>query len=150
MTGNSKEIDELMESMFNAWNRGDLHTYTNFYREDADLVNVLGIHRHGRAEILAELEALHQHRFKGTLTLDLGHTTRFLTPEIAIVLVRWEMQGVNLAPEEDPSGRTRRGVFIHVAESTPQGWQLIASQNTEIFALNKAQKEIATLIAQTA
>ena len=98
------EITAGLESMFKAWNRGDLEAYTNFWREDADLVNVRGKHLQGRAAILAELRTLHAFRFKGTRIIDLDHTTRLLSPDIAIIRVNWEMQGTNLGPGEDPSG----------------------------------------------
>jgi|SRR5579872_545791 len=144
------EITALLDAMFTAWNRGDLETYTSFWREDADLVNVLGKQLHGRAAILAELQALHAFRFKGTRIFNLGHTTKVLSPDIAIVRVNWEMQGTNLAPGEDPSGRTRHGVFTHLAQCTAKRWQLVTSQNTEIVAIPEVEQNSATLVTQSA
>ena len=144
------EITAGLESMFKAWNRGDLEAYTNFWREDADLVNVRGKHLQGRAAILAELRTLHAFRFKGTRIIDLDHTTRLLSPDIAIIRVNWEMQGTNLVPGEDPSGRTRHGIFTHIAQRMENGWQLIASQNTEIVAISEFQQNPATLVTQLA
>jgi len=144
------EITTLLESMFRAWNRGDLEAYTNFWREDADLVNVLGKHLHGRAAILAELRTLHAFRFKGTRISNLEHTTKLLSPDIAVVRVNWEMQETNLAPGEDPSGRTRHGIFTHIAQRMKNGWQLIASQNTEIVSIPEFQQKSATLVTQPA
>jgi uncharacterized protein (TIGR02246 family) len=144
------EITALLESMFKAWNHGDLEAYTSFWREDADLVNVIGKHLQGRAAILTELRTLHAFRFKGTRIFNLEHTTKLLSPDIAIIRVNWEMQGTNLAPGEDPSGRTRHGIFTHIAQRTRNGWQLIASQNTEIVATPQFQQKPATLLTQPA
>ena len=36
------EITALLEAMFKAWNHGDLEAYISFWREDADLVNIIG------------------------------------------------------------------------------------------------------------
>jgi uncharacterized protein (TIGR02246 family) len=144
------EITALLESMFKAWNRGDLEGYTSFWREDADLVNVLGKRLQGRAAILAELRTLHAFRFKGTRIFDLEHTTKLLAPDIAVIRVNWEMQGTNLASGEDASGRTRHGIFTHIAQRTTKGWQLVASQNTEIVAIPEFQQKSATLVTQPA
>jgi uncharacterized protein (TIGR02246 family) len=144
------EITALLESMFKAWNRGDLEVYTNFWREDADLVNVLGTHLHGRAAILEELRTLHAFSFKGTRIFDLEHTTKLLSPDIAIIRVHWEMRGTNLPPGEDSSSATRHGIFTHIAQRTKNGWQLIASQNTEIIAIPEFPQKSATLVTQPA
>ena len=144
------EIMAVLDAMFAAWNRGDLETYTSFWRDDADLVNVLGTQLHGRAAILAELRVLHAFRFKGTRIFNLEHATKVLSPDIAIIRVNWEMQGTNLAPGEDPNGRTRRGTFTHIAQRTESGWQLIASQNTEIVDIPEFQQNSATLFTQPA
>src|SRR5262252_8093244 len=88
-----KEIEETLANMVAAWNRGDVRGYAQFWNEDGELVNVLGMHRRGRQEILAELEFLHAGRFRGSQIRDLGHDVRFLTDSVAIVHLRWEMHG---------------------------------------------------------
>jgi len=127
-----QEIEAILAAMFAAWNRADLKTYAACWTEDGELVNVLGMHRHGRAEILAELEFLHATRFRGTQIQDLGHNIRFLTPEIAVVHVRWEMRGDAGQPGHEVQGGTRRGIFTHTAQRTQEGWRLVASQNTDV------------------
>jgi len=127
-----QEIEAILAAMFAAWNRADLKTYAGFWREDAEFVNVLGMERHGRAEILAELEFLHANRFRGTKIQDLGHDVRFLTPDVAVVHMRWEMSGDAGQPGHEVSGGTRRGIFTHTAMRTGEGWRLVASQNTDV------------------
>lgn len=139
-----EQIEALVAAMFATWNRGDLEAYANSWTEDGELVNVLGMHRHGRAEILAELEFLHATRFRGTQIFDLGHDVRFLTPEVAVVHVRWEMRGDAGQPGHEVHEGVRRGILTHIAQRTPEGWRLVASQNTDVQPipdfLNKAQK----------
>lgn len=127
-----QEIETLLAAMFAAWNRGDVPAYTAFWSPDADLVNVLGMHRRGRGQILAELEFLHSGRFRGTQIHELGHTIRFLTPEIAVVQVRWEMHGDPGQTGHPVENGTRRGIFTHTMRRAPEGWRLAASQNTDV------------------
>jgi uncharacterized protein (TIGR02246 family) len=122
-------IETTLREMFAAWNSGDVKAYASFWSHDGELVNVLGMHRQGRAEILAELELLHATIFRGSQIRDAGHSIRFLAPEIAIVNVRWEMEGHAAGPEQR---EVRRGVFTHTIMRSDEGWRLVASQNTEI------------------
>lgn len=128
----NQEVAKMLDAMFAAWNRSDLETYTGFWSEDADLVNVLGVWRKGRAEILAELEFLHAGRFRGTQIRKLDHTVRFLASEIAVVRVQWDMRWPAEGSDKNLRNATRHGLFIHVVVRTSGGWRLVASQNTEI------------------
>jgi uncharacterized protein (TIGR02246 family) len=127
-----KEIDATLADMFAAWNRGDVRGYAGFWSEDGELVNVLGMHRRGRAEILAELEFLHAGRFRGTQIRSLEYSVRFLGPEIAIVHLPWEMHGDKGQPGHEVPGGIRRGIFTHVICRGAEGWRLTASQNTDV------------------
>jgi uncharacterized protein (TIGR02246 family) len=127
-----QQIEAMLSVMFAAWNRGDVPGYAAFWEQDADLVNVLGMWRQGRSEILAELDFLHSNRFRGTQIRDLGHTIRFLTPEVAVVHVRWEMRGDLGQAGHEAQGGIRRGIFTHTARRADQGWRIAASQNTDI------------------
>jgi hypothetical protein len=63
---------------------------------------------------------------------ELGHSIRFLTPEIAIVHLRWEMRGDPGQPGHEVEGGIRQGIFTPVAVKREEGWRLAASQNTDI------------------
>lgn len=136
----SAALDALLSAMFAAWNRGDLHAYAGFWEEDGTLVNVVGILRQGRAEILDELNFLHAGPFRGTQITDLGHSVRFLAPDVAVIRVPWEMRGVAIEPRYGIKESTRRGIFTHTALRTQDGWRLVASQNTEIQPIHDPVK----------
>ena len=130
-----KEIDATLADMVAAWNRGDVRGYVWFWSEEGELVNVLGMHRSGREEILAELEFLHAGRFRGTQIRDLGHSVRFLSDRIAIVHLPWEMSGDRGQPGHEAPGGIRRGIFTHVICRGPEGWRITASQNTDVVPI---------------
>lgn len=144
------EMALTLEAMFAAWNRGDIPSYTGFWSEDADLVNVLGMRRQGRGEILAELEFLHAGRFRGTRIRNLGSTVRVIAPDVVVVHVRWEMHGDQGQPGQEVHDGVRRGIFTHVAVRTPDGWRLAASQNTDIQPIPDFLRKHPTATSTTA
>jgi len=87
------EIDAMLASLIDCWNRHDIPAYTSFWLEDCDFVNVIGTHHHGRDKLQAELEWLHGGRFKNTQIRDSGHSIRFQSPDLAIIHMRWHMDG---------------------------------------------------------
>jgi uncharacterized protein (TIGR02246 family) len=136
MQNATREIDTVLDTLIEHWNRHDMPSYASLWVEDADFVNVLGRRLHGRAEILAELQFLHQGPFRSTQVAILERSVRFLSPEVAVVHAIWEMKGVGPMPwAAAHNNGERRGVFTHVIEQRPEGWRFIASQNTETVAL---------------
>ena len=87
------EIDHLIQTQANLWNSHDTKGYAHLWTEDCTFVNVVGMHRRNRAELLAELDYLHRDRFKNTQVTMERLTLRFLSPELAVATVRWHMTG---------------------------------------------------------
>ena len=144
LSADQQQIESLLAAMIADWNRGDAQAYADYWSQDGELINVLGMHRQGRAEILAELKFLHATRFRGTQLQDLGHSIRFLPPDVAVVHVRWEMRGDAGQPGHEVREGVRRGIMTHIVQRTGEGWQLVSSQNTDIQPipdfLKQAQK----------
>jgi uncharacterized protein (TIGR02246 family) len=130
-----QQIEALFETLTRHWNRHDAKAYASLWLEDADFVNVLGMHRHGRAELLAELDYLHADRFKNSQVSMQRKTVRFLTPDVAVAHVEWEMTGDPGMPGHPTQGGRRSGIFTHVLRRTPEGWRFVASQNTDILPI---------------
>lgn len=129
-TATKTEIDDLFGAMTDAWNRHDTNAYAALWKEEADFVNVLGMHRGNRAELLAELDFLHSDRFKATTVDFTRRKVRFLTPDVAVVVAWWSMDGDSGIPDSPTADGRRDGVFTHVIQRTPEGWRIAASQNT--------------------
>ncbi|HET9320860.1 MAG TPA: SgcJ/EcaC family oxidoreductase [Bryobacteraceae bacterium] len=128
-----QDIEAVFAQMAELWNRHDTRAYTALWAEDADFVNVIGMHRRGRKELLAEMDYLHADRFKDTHIRIERRTVKFLTPEFALAHVWWEMNGDPGMPGIPTVNGRRRGVFTHVLQLTPEGWRFIASQNTDVL-----------------
>jgi hypothetical protein len=89
----------------------------------------------GRDKLLAELRWLHSDRFRNTQIRDLGHSVRFLSPAVAVVHMRWEMQNDSGMPGLPTENGVRRSIFTNVAQRTREGWRFVASQNTDAVAM---------------
>src|SRR5579864_3294804 len=130
-----QEIEALFNEMEKQWNRHDIQAYAELWTEDADFVNVLGMHRGSRQELQAELDFLHAGRFKNTQVRLEQRKIRLLTPEVAVAHVWWEMNGDPGMPGFPTRDGKRNGVFTHVLQQTPQGWRFVASQNTDTLPI---------------
>lgn len=130
-----QDIDTLFDSMAEYWNRHDMRAYAALWVEDCDFVNVVGFHRHSRAELLAELEYLHAGRFKHTQVQMNRRQIRHLSPDLAVANVWWTITGDPGQPGVPTNDGTRNGIFIHVMQRTPEGWRLVASQNTDTLPI---------------
>ncbi|MBZ5575539.1 MAG: SgcJ/EcaC family oxidoreductase [Acidobacteriia bacterium] len=126
-----EEIEAAIRAMAEAWNRHDTKAYVAAWAEDCSFVNVLGMHRKGRVELLAEIDWLHAGRFKNTQIHIERHSVRFLTPDVAVAVMWWHMTGDPGMPGHPTQNGERHGVFTHVIQRRPEGWRFVASQNTD-------------------
>jgi uncharacterized protein (TIGR02246 family) len=132
----ARDIETVFQTMADLWNRHDTRAYTSLWKEDADFVNVLGMHRGSRKEMQAELDYLHAGRFKDTQIRLEHHKIRFLSPDCAVAHLWWEMSGDPGMPGYPVEDGRRRGIFTHVLERTPDGWRFVASQNTDVLPIS--------------
>ena len=146
----NREIGAVLASLVDAWNRHDVKAYVAHWTEDADFVNVVGFHRIGRAEIEAEIAFLHAGRFRNTRIQALEHTVRFLTPEVAVIRLKWRMDGDPGIPGHPSQDGTRFGILTNVAQRTAQGWRFVATQNTDVQPIEDFLKTARPTAARTA
>jgi uncharacterized protein (TIGR02246 family) len=79
--------------LIRAWNNGDAVEFAGYFHEDADLVNIHGMHLHGRQAIAGIYDLLFRSIFAASNTAVTINTTRFLTGTIALVHARIEFNG---------------------------------------------------------
>lgn len=120
-------VDSVLEAMLAAWNRHDMRAMGELFTEDADFVNVLGMRFRSRNEIETAHRELHKERFAQTQIRQLDASVAYLSDDIAMAHVRWEMTG-DLAT----NGKIRRGTMTHVVVRKGGRWYLRATHNTDI------------------
>jgi uncharacterized protein (TIGR02246 family) len=113
-----------------AWNAKDAGALAALFVPDADFVNVVGLWWHNRTDI----ERAHHYGlttfFRASHITPRRIKTRQITPEVAVVHVRWHMGG-----QLDRDGHAlgdRTGIMVFVTQKTDTGWRVLAAQNTDI------------------
>ncbi|MEO8431505.1 MAG: SgcJ/EcaC family oxidoreductase [Acidobacteriota bacterium] len=121
------EIRELQTRQSDAWNRHDAAAYARLFRDDGDVVNVVGWWWQGRPEIEKKLTAGFSVAFReSTLTIT-GVEVRLLTPVLAVAHVRWTMTGARTPPGVP---EPKQGIQLQVLEKGEGGWRIVSFQNT--------------------
>ena len=127
-----KAICEIERQWQDAWNRHDMKAAAALFTEDADFVNVNGRFWKGRDVIESNHVETHATMFKDSIWTTVGTSIRFLTPDVALVHVKWGLRG-----DTNPNGTARpprEGFFTQVFVKRNGGWLITASHNTNILA----------------
>ena len=93
------QIANLIDVLSESWNRHDMATYAAQFTEDADFVNVIGMHWRGRPEIEARHADVHGTIFRNSTLRTFDNSLRLLGPGIVLAHIKWEMTG-----HESPQG----------------------------------------------
>lgn len=125
------QIESVINELTESWNSHDMARYGAQFADDADFVNVLGMHWHGRPLIEEQHALVHRTIFRNSVLKVLDHSLRPLGPGAILVLIRWEMTG-----HETPPGvrfeKVRHGIITAVFVEREERWVIGAFQNTEI------------------
>jgi uncharacterized protein (TIGR02246 family) len=123
------EIRNVETRFQEAWNHHDAKAFANLCTEDGDVVNVVGWWWNGRSQIEKKVSDAHAFIFReSTLTHNEVHI-KFLTPQIAVVHVRWSMVG-HKSPDGTP-GQPRKGIDTQVLQKQAGKWLIAAFHNTD-------------------
>lgn len=122
--------EEFPAAFARAWMARDGAALAALFAEDADFVNVVGIWWEDRAAIgRAHDYALRS--FFARSRLSVGRVkTRRIGQEAAVVQARMRLTG-QIAPDGGPAG-DRQVILTFVLRRSPEGWQAVAAQNTDI------------------
>jgi uncharacterized protein (TIGR02246 family) len=128
MPSDVAKIEALEQEQAQAWSAHDADRYARLFTEDADVVNVLGWHWKGRAELERKLSRAFALVFaRSQLSVhDVG--VRFLKPDVAIAHVPWTMTGAL-----SPTGGTappQQGLQTQTLVKRDGRWGIAAFQNT--------------------
>ncbi len=135
-TADEKAVNELVANMQTLWNKHDINAYNDLYADDATLVNPVGIFCANKAEVVKMHLEANEYYFKYTSLVIETQKLRFLTPDVAVVNVRYM---VNI--EQDlsfPDGyKLKKGdkqivAIIHVLAKKNGSWKISATQVTNV------------------
>lgn len=127
-------IDTVVSAVVEAWNRHDMKAYSAQFTEDADFVNVVGMHFRGRPQIEAVHVDLHRTIFRNSFLRAVSATVRPVNDQVALAHVAWEMTGAEGLPGWNVP-ELRKGMMSLVLVRTGDRWLITAAQNTDAVPL---------------
>jgi uncharacterized protein (TIGR02246 family) len=123
-------IDRVEAAQASCWNRHDANAYAALFTPDADVVNVLGWHWKGRAQLAERLSSAFAGVFRDSILKIENVESRLLRPDIAVAHVQWSMTGAR-SPDGRPEDIPQHGIQTQVLVRSADGsWQIAAFQNT--------------------
>ena len=115
-------VREIVAGFEKAWNTHDMKALAKLLRDDAQFVNPVGMHWHGRDEIATALTAFHQTIFKNhSLHID-AVETRLVAPNVVAAVVTETADGFTT-----PDGQVRpkaRDRVTYIVVKGSDGWRI--------------------------
>ena len=84
-------IESVAAGLFRAWNAGDALAFAGFFSEDADLVNIHGMHLRGRQAIAGVYQLLFRSVFADSIAEGGISFIRKLRPGVAMVHLKIDL-----------------------------------------------------------
>lgn len=126
------QIEVILRALIDAWNSHDMTQYAAQFADNADFVNVLGMHWRGRDAIEAQHAAIHRTIFRNSTLQMEEYSVRPLGPGIMLAHVKWEMKG-HESPPGVPFAPVRHGMITAVFVEQDGRWLITALHNTDVM-----------------
>jgi uncharacterized protein (TIGR02246 family) len=111
-TNDEATIQQLLDELVDAWNRGDTKAYGTRFLADATFTNVNGMFHDSREEFDQRHEEIFRGPLKGTTITLTPRKVRFIRPDIAIVDTDCGVFGSSGSRLEFKSGPTARCALV--------------------------------------
>jgi len=126
------DVTAVVAELAESWNRHDMTAFAALFAENADFVNVIGMHWHGRQEIEEKHAQTHCTIFRNSVLQIVAVTAvRFLNPTIALAHARTELKGAE-SLREPVAPEVRRTLLTCVLMKDADRWLITAAHNTDI------------------
>ena len=137
--------EDFPKAFADAWHSRNGHRIGALFAEDADFVNVTGLWWRNR-DAISKAHDYALKSFFADSTLKPGVTrTRMLGPDHASVQCRFTLTGQK-APDGSIAG-PRQTILSFTLRRTPEGWQAVAAQNTDVVPGKETHLNAGTLTA---
>lgn len=121
-------IQQLFQSLLDAWAAGDATAYAALFTEDADYIAFDGVNQKGRAAILAGHQPLFERFLKGSRLAGEMASIRFLCSDAALIHATGN---TILAGKSTPSPE-RASIQTLIAVKQDGEWRFTAFHNTRV------------------
>jgi uncharacterized protein (TIGR02246 family) len=131
MDADSAAIKQCVAGWEDAWNRHDAHATAMAYVEDGDFSSTTGVPSHGWRELEAHYNEIFTTFLKDAHRTDTVRSIRFLSPEIAVVDIDWQMAGARTRDGKDAPNR--KGLLTWVVSKQHDGHWMITIYHESAF-----------------
>ena len=140
-TQTTTQIESVVAALAETWNRHDIAGYAALFSEDADFVNVVGMHWRGRKEIEACHVRLHETIFRDTKVRCADWSVRLIREDVALAHISCQMIGAKgLENWKVPEvRRTEMSLVLVPSARSEHGWSITALHNTEVVPVSMSQ-----------
>jgi uncharacterized protein (TIGR02246 family) len=123
-------IRVVVANIEKGWNTHDMKFYGSQFREDAEFINVVGMHWHGRDAVMAAHTAFHATSFKNHNIKTNSVETRSIGNGCAIAVVTTTNDSFTTpAGEVIPIAQNRQ---TYVLTKAQDGWKIVHGHNVRI------------------
>lgn len=119
------ELDRMAESLATAWNAADGAAFGKGFTEDADFVNILGMHLVGRASISQQHQLIFDGIYRGSRNTFKVAKTRQVGDSAVVALFE-----AHLHVPEGPKAGDLDTLATAVLVRDSSGWHIASFQNT--------------------
>ena len=124
-------VKTVISALAESWNRHDMAAFGAAFSENADFVNVIGMHWQGRQLIQAKHAGVHRTIFRNSTLQIMEQSVRFLSPGIALAHVSTQVKGAESLGEQN-APEIRRAIMTCVLVKEDDRWLITSAHNTDI------------------
>jgi uncharacterized protein (TIGR02246 family) len=125
-----EEIRAVVMGFFKAWNRHDMKAFAELFSDDADWINIVGMHWRGKKAVVKAHEVFHRTIFRNTDMTPTGVGIRVVTSEVAIAVVTLKA-GEFTAPDGKQMAGTQDRLSVILVKGEG-GWRITHGHNTVV------------------
>ncbi len=132
LAADQKSIRELISTFETGWNTHDMAAIGSIFRDDAEFINVVGMHWRGKNAIVKSHTVYHEIMFKNCKLHSDDIQIRF--PASATAIAVWTVtQDAFKTPSGDVAPKTQTHLTL-VLTKGDDGWRVVHGHNTRIDA----------------
>ena len=130
------DVTRLLDIIASGWNAGSGTTFASAFADEADFINIMGLHARGREIIARGHDEILATIFRGTRMTAVVDSVRFLRPDVAAVeatlsLQRADGRPFSLGDSGVPMPSTKAS---YVATKEGDTWSIAVFRNMVPFA----------------
>jgi uncharacterized protein (TIGR02246 family) len=125
-----EEIRNVALGFFEAWNRHDMKAFAALFTDDADWINIVGMHWRGKDAVVKAHEVFHRTIFQNTEMNPTDVGIRVATSDVAVAVIALKA-GDFTTPQGERKVGTQDKLSLVLVKGE-DGWRITHGHNTVI------------------